>query len=263
MALRVSMAPNDARSGAGMDLSCDDDAVGPDEQQAGSGNYPGDCFPGEQVPSLSRRLGKGSKAANAVAIRGSIASTVIRCRATSLSFARWAFPALIWVSVATRSLIVPVTLGGGLLWRSQPAVGCRRHLGERSAQTRSAGRAGRSSLASSAGRDLPGCGKPSLRLVSSRYSRERSASFGARHLADRRCVGSISFLKNDKGLYRGGWDEPQFVCQIADLATPEMCAAAGHHRHNTRPRLAEEGQNLAGPQFLAPGTHSSPDRARP
>lgn len=84
-----------------------------------------------------------------------------------------------------------------------------------------------------------------------------------RCVADRRCVGSISFLRNDKGLYRGGWDEPQFVCQIADLAAPEVRAAAGLHRHNTRPRLAEEGQNLAGPQFLAPGTHSSPDRARP
>ena len=53
-----------------------------------------------------------------------------------------------------------------------------------------------------------------------------------------------------KGFYRGGWDEPQFVCQIGDLATPEVCAAAGLHRHNTRPRLAEEGQNLVPPQSM-------------
>lgn len=69
--------------------------------------------------------------------------------------------------------------------------------------------------------------------------------------ADRLCIGGIILLALDEGLDVGGRDEPHLVAQLADLTAPEMRAATGFHRHDTRLQLAEEGQHLIPPQRLA------------
>lgn len=69
-------------------------------------------------------------------------------------------------------------------------------------------------------------------------------------LADRLGIGGIVLLALDERLDLGGWDQPHLMAQFADLAAPEVGAAAGFHRHDAGPQLPKEGQNLISPQLL-------------
>ncbi len=54
----------------------------------------------------------------------------------------------------------------------------------------------------------------------------------------------------DEGFYVGWRDQPNLVAQLADLATPEVSAAAGFHRNHASRQLAEKLQHLRPPQLL-------------
>jgi hypothetical protein len=69
--------------------------------------------------------------------------------------------------------------------------------------------------------------------------------------ADRLGICRIVLLPLDEGLDASGRAEPHLMAQLADLAPPEMCAAAGFHRDNARRKLAEKLQNLYSTLLLA------------
>jgi hypothetical protein len=75
-----------------------------------------------------------------------------------------------------------------------------------------------------------------------------------RCLADRLRVRRIVLLPLHEGFDVGGRDETDLVAQLADLAAPEMRAAAGFHRHQARRQVAEERQYLIPSQLLAQNT---------
>lgn len=72
--------------------------------------------------------------------------------------------------------------------------------------------------------------------------------------ADRFSIGSVVLLALHERLDVCGRDEANLVAQLADLAAPEVCAAAGFHRHQARRQLAEERPHLIPSQLLAQGT---------
>jgi len=74
-------------------------------------------------------------------------------------------------------------------------------------------------------------------------------------LAHRDAVGGgrqpSHLLPLDEGLHIGRRDQPHLVAQLADLAAPEVGAAAGFHRDNTGWQLVEERQHLRTTNLLA------------
>lgn len=72
-----------------------------------------------------------------------------------------------------------------------------------------------------------------------------------RRFADGLRIGRIVFLTFHEGLDAGGRDQPHIVAQLADLAAPEVGAAAGFDRHHALRQAPEEIEDLLPPQLLA------------
>jgi hypothetical protein len=66
-----------------------------------------------------------------------------------------------------------------------------------------------------------------------------------------RAIASGTLSGQTVRLHVGGRDETDLVAQLADLAAPQMSAAAGFHGDNARGQIAEERQHLIPPQLLA------------
>ena len=72
-----------------------------------------------------------------------------------------------------------------------------------------------------------------------------------RRLADGLGIGSIILLALDERLHIGGWNKPHLMARLADLAAPEVRAAAGFHGHNAGGKPTKKVQHLIPPQLLA------------
>lgn len=72
-----------------------------------------------------------------------------------------------------------------------------------------------------------------------------------RSLADGLSISCIVFLTLHEGIDVSWRDEPHLMTQLANLAAPEMRAAAGLHGDDTGGQLAEKRQHLIPPPLLA------------